>query len=169
VWVPGSSAWVQLTHQSTPALVPATWHSIAKSPLVMAMQEPMARALGWPRKAVGWSDLYRLTDDGWAAYGHPEWGRFQLGQTNPNISTSGLNWTIAAMAAANARPAATLRPADVSAPATQNFVRALELATVHYGKVATEFLADLREADDQNRFLGDGPQRVLDYVSAVAV
>ena len=32
---------------------------------------------------------------GWGAKGHPEWGTFKLGKTNPNFSTSGLSATIA--------------------------------------------------------------------------
>ena len=37
---------------------------------------------------------------GWARNGHPEWGQFRLGKTNPNFSTSGLNATIGAYFAA---------------------------------------------------------------------
>ncbi len=60
------------------------------TPLVIAMPKPMAEALGWPDKALGWSDILALATDpaGWAAYGHPEWGPFRLGKTNPNFSTA---------------------------------------------------------------------------------
>ena len=62
-------------------------------PLVIAMPRPMAEAMGWPAKQIGWRDLFELAQDpdGWARYGHPEWGAFKLGKTNPNFSTSGLN------------------------------------------------------------------------------
>ena len=56
-------------------------------PLVFAMPKPMAEALGWPGKAIGWAELAELAADpkGWAKYGHPEWGAFKLGKTNPNF------------------------------------------------------------------------------------
>ena len=42
-----------------------------RTPLVIAMWEPMARALGWPKKPLGFADILRLADDprGWAAAG----------------------------------------------------------------------------------------------------
>ena len=63
------------------------------TPLVIAMPKPMADALGYPETPIGWADIARLatSDEGWAAYGHPEWGAFKLGKTNPNFSTSGLS------------------------------------------------------------------------------
>ena len=38
--------------------------------------------------------LLSQDDDGWGSAGHPEWGAFKLGKTNPNFSTSGLNATV---------------------------------------------------------------------------
>ena len=101
VWTPASSGWVSLLEQRTlatdrPNLIPASIPKIAASPLVIAMPQPMAQALGWPNKQLGWADLLELSQDstGWARHGHPEWGQFRLGKTNPNFSTSGLNATI---------------------------------------------------------------------------
>ncbi len=89
---------------------------MAKTPLVIAMPEPMARALGWLKRSVGWSDLRGLADDpqGWGRYGHPEWGPFRLGKTNPTVSTAGLNATVFAFAAAVGRQTPTLVPADIA-------------------------------------------------------
>ncbi len=64
------------------------------TPLVIAMPKPMAEALGCPDKPLGWTDILEPVaqrPEGWAAYGHPEWGPFRLGKTNPNFSTSGLS------------------------------------------------------------------------------
>ena len=57
----------------------------------------MAEALGCPDEPIGFADIFELstTPDGWAAFGHPEWGPFRLGKTNPNFSTSGLSALIA--------------------------------------------------------------------------
>ena len=63
------------------------------TPLVIAMPQPMAEATGYPGTPFSWADLLRLSTsgEGWAAIGHPEWGPFRLGKTNPNLSTSGLS------------------------------------------------------------------------------
>ena len=63
------------------------------TPLVIAMPKPMAEALGWPDTPIGFADILALANDpqGWAKFGHPEWGPFKLGKTSPNFSTSGLN------------------------------------------------------------------------------
>ena len=76
------------------------------TPLVIAMPKPMAEALGWPdtpdrlrRPRCRWP----TTPAGWGSVGHPEWGPFRLGKTNPNFSTSGLNFTIAEYYAADGK------------------------------------------------------------------
>jgi Ca-activated chloride channel family protein len=167
VWTPASSGWVRLLEQRTlatdrPKLIPASIPKIAASPLVIAMPRPMAQALGWPKKQLGWTDLLELSrdDTGWARYGHPEWGQFRLGKTNPNFSTSGLNATIGAYFAAT-RLSSDLTEKDLSSPKTRKFVEGVERSVVHYGDTTLTFLSNLQRADDQ----GAG----LSYVSAVAV
>ncbi len=75
------------------------------TPLVIAMPKPMADALGYPATPIGFGDLLALAQDpdGWASKGHPEWGAFKLGKTNPNFSTSGLSATIAQYYAATGK------------------------------------------------------------------
>jgi len=173
VWSPASTEWLTLAGRRAgdaadrflPEEAP---QSIVRSPLVIAMPEPMAQALGWPERDVGWRQLAELaTDpDGWAAYGHPEWGPFRIGKTNPKYSTSGLNATIAAFSAH--RPQSGGRPideplttGDVDDAAAQEFVRRIELSMVHYGQTSLHFLENLRRADDE--------RRALSYISAVTI
>ena len=75
------------------------------TPLVIAMPQPMAEALGYPDTPIGFTDIVALANDpeGWAKFGHPEWGPFKLGKTNPNFSTSGLNFTVAEYYAATGK------------------------------------------------------------------
>jgi Ca-activated chloride channel family protein len=167
VWTPASSGWVRLLEQRTlvtdrPNLIPATTPKIAASPLVIAMPRPMAQALGWPKKRLGWTDVLELgrDDTGWARNGHPEWGQFRLGKTNPNYSTSGLNATIGAYFAAT-RLSSDLTDKDLTNPKTRRFVQGVERSVVHYGDTTLTFLSNLQRADDQ----GAG----LSYISAVAV
>jgi Ca-activated chloride channel family protein len=167
VWTPASSGWVRLLEQRTlaadrPKLIPADTPKIAASPLVIAMPRPMAEALGWPEKQLGWADLLELGSGnaGWARNGHPEWGQFRLGKTNPNYSTSGLNATIGAYFAAT-KLSSDLTDKDVASPKTRKFVEGVERSVVHYGDTTLTFLSNLQRADDQ----GAG----LSYISAVAV
>ena len=122
----------------------------------------MAEALGWPEAEIGWSDILELSraEDGWGAYGHPEWGPFKLGKTNPNFSTSGLSATVAIYyAATGKRTPLTLD--DVGSQSVGEFVRGVEAATVHYGDTTLTFL--------ENMLREDLAGRPLVYASAVAV
>jgi Ca-activated chloride channel family protein len=136
--------------------------SIAQTPLVIAMPRPMAQALGWPKKPLGWGDVLGLTTNpkGWGAFGHPEWGKFKLGKTNPNFSTSGLNATVATYFAATGR-ASDLTAKDVADPAVLRYVRQIESSVVHYGDTTLTFLENLYAAAEK----GQG----LTYISAVTV
>src|SRR5262249_44043494 len=149
VWSPASRSRVALLRQLTqsqdkPDLVPDDLPSVAQSPLVIAMPQPMAQALGWPAKELGWSDILTLARDpsGWASRGHPEWGRFKLGKTNPNFSSSGLNATVATYFVATGR-SSDLTSADVRNPKVVRYVRDVESSVVHYGDTTLTFLQNL--------------------------
>ncbi|MEU0480501.1 MULTISPECIES: substrate-binding and VWA domain-containing protein [unclassified Streptosporangium] len=168
VWSPAASAWVTLLRQqasNTDGTVPVADGKpspIVTAPLVFAMPKPMAQALGWPGKAIGWSELAELAaaPQGWAKYGHPEWGRFKLGKTNPNFSTSGLNATIGAYFAATGTTS-DLTARDVADPKTRRFVQGVEQSIVHYGDISMTFLGNLLRADDRGESMA--------YISAITV
>ena len=68
VWTPAASGWVNLLRVNakgdTGSIVPdGDPQSIANSPLTVAMPKPMAEALGWPAKPIGWKDLATLATD----------------------------------------------------------------------------------------------------------
>jgi Ca-activated chloride channel homolog len=122
----------------------------------------MAEALGYPDTPIGFADVLRLARDpaGWGAYGHPEWGPFRLGKTNPNFSTSALHATIAQYYAASGKTSG-LTLEDLNRPDVQDFARGVESAVVHYGDTTLTFLNNLYRADRRGT--------ALNYVSAVAV
>jgi Ca-activated chloride channel family protein len=98
-WSPASSLWGRLLNfDADKPLVADENPSIVRSPLVIAMWEPMAQALGYPRKPLGFGDILKLarSNAGWADYGRPEYGAFKLVHTNPDYSTSGLSAVVAA-------------------------------------------------------------------------
>lgn len=167
VWSPAASTWVgllrrDLSDNDRPDLVPDDVVSITSTPLVLAMPEPMARALGWPKQQIGWGDVTELANDpaGWASVGHPEWGSFNLGKTNPHLSTSGLAATVGAFVAATGR-SSDLTLADLEDRKVRRFVTAVERSVVHYGDTTLTYLSNLQRADDSGAGLG--------YVSAAAV
>lgn len=168
VWAPQASTWVyllraRLASTRSPQLIPDTpLPSLANSPLVVAMPRPMAVALGWPAKQPSWNDLLNLAENprGWAAAGHPEWGSFRLGKTDPMTSTSGMHALIAAFYAATNK-ASDITAGDVADPQTRAFVARVELSVSHYADTADTFLHNLSAADDGGA--------ALDYVSAVTV
>ena len=102
VWTPAASTWVSLLKSDLTANDRAnivgdspTFASVASTPLVLAMPQPMATALGWPDTPIGWSDVLTLARDpqGWAAKGHPEWGRRPLRKRAKPIRPAGwIGW-----------------------------------------------------------------------------
>ena len=149
-WVPGSTMWGQLLNarlvdQHRRPMAP-NGTPFARTPLVIAMPAPMARALDYPHKAMGWSDLAQLARNkrGWGAYGHHEWGPFRLGKGNPNWSTTGLDATIAL---------------DAS-PTAAGDARALEQSVVYYGDSTQAYF------DNWQRLATKSTGSALTYLSA---
>jgi Ca-activated chloride channel family protein len=166
LWSPASTAWGAVVNQrlseaGQPGIANDS-QRIMITPLVLAMPEPMAEALGWPETDIGWADILALAEnpEGWGSVGHPEWGAFKLGKTNPNFSTSGLSATAAIYYAATGKTA-DLTLDDIADPAVQEFVRGVEAATVHYGDTTLTFL--------DNMYREDQAGRSLTYASAIAV
>ncbi|MGQ0616543.1 MAG: extracellular solute-binding protein [Acidimicrobiia bacterium] len=166
VWSPAASSWGPVVNQrlnrAGGTAIVGKGDPFLLTPLVIAMPEPMAQALGYPGTPVGWADILRLatSTEGWAAFGHPEWGAFKLGKTNPNFSTSGLNALIAQAYAATGKSTG-LSSEDLDQPDVATFAAGVESAVVHYGDTTLTFLNNLYRADQR----GAG----LTYVSAVAV
>ncbi|MDQ2914597.1 MAG: substrate-binding and VWA domain-containing protein [Chloroflexota bacterium] len=168
VWSPAATSWIVLLRQHRTSrdagsgIVSDGAPSLLQSPLVIAMPRPMAEALGWPQREIGWSDVLALARDksGWGSRGHAEWGDFRLGKTNPNISTSGLHALIGTYFAATHR-SSDLTEADIADPAVIDFVKGVDSAVVHYGDTVSTFLRHLRTADERGA--------ALSYVSAIAV
>jgi Ca-activated chloride channel family protein len=70
--------------------------------------------------------------------GHPEWGRFKLGHTQPDLSSSGL-LSVLLEAYAGANKLAGLSVADVEAEPTRALVATVERAIVRYGRSTGSF------------------------------
>ncbi len=152
IWAPASSMWGAILDQrlaeQSDAPMARVGTPFVRTPLVIAMPRPMAEALGWPSNPIGWADIADLaTDDqGWASRGHPEWGAFRLGKTNPEVSTSGLA-SLVAQSYAAAGKVSGLSTSDLSSSSVLNANRDVESAVVHYGGSTTTFLDNWLRAD----------------------
>jgi Ca-activated chloride channel family protein len=166
IWSPAASTWGAIVNERLTSVgqepIANDFQRVMITPLVLGMPRPMAEALGWPETDIGWADVLRLASDpeGWGALGHPEWGDFRLGKTNPNFSTSGLAATAATYYAATGKTTG-LTASDLADPDVLDFVRGVEAATVHYGDTTLTFLDNMYRADQEGRG--------LTYASAVAV
>lgn len=162
IWSPAASGWAGIANERAGRQVAPPGTPFMLTPLVIAMPEPMAEALGWPDESLGFADIVELATnpEGWASVGHPEWGPFRLGKTNPNYSTSGLNFTIAQYYAATGKSGG-LTVEDLARPEAVQFGEDVESAVVHYGDITMTFL--------NNWFATDARGTSLTYASAVAV
>jgi Ca-activated chloride channel homolog len=147
VWSPASSLYIPLATEEWQQtygveLVTGKPNSLVLSPVVIAMWREMAEALGWPDKPIGWAEISRLaiSEQGWAAYGHAEWGSFKLGHTNPEYSNSGLI-SLLSIAYAAAGKQSNLTTTDLISPTLRTVVQNVLANVSHYGS-STGFFAD---------------------------
>ena len=103
VWVPDSSTWLLRLRGAASGFAPTNVTSIARSPVVVAMPEPVAAAVGWPRQKLTWGDLLGQLNTGTA---------LKPGVVEPTRDAAGLAGLLALSAAArdsgaNAREAST--------------------------------------------------------------
>jgi Ca-activated chloride channel family protein len=135
IWSPSASTWLEvLKQESGNPNVAVSSRPLVLTPVVISMWKPMAEALGWPNTPIGWADMLDLINDpqGWGRYGHPEWGRFSWGHTDPEISTTALSTLLAEFYAASGKQR-DLTVADVQSAQSQQFIRALGKGIKHYG------------------------------------
>jgi Ca-activated chloride channel family protein len=155
---PASAVFIKLANAqskaSTGSDLMANTENLVLSPVVIAMWKPMAEALGWPNKPVGWADILNLARNprGWADFGFPQWGRFKFGHTHPAYSNSGLISVLAETYAA-VHKTRDLTMADVEKPSTGEYINAIQQSVVHYGS-STGFFG--------RQMFANGPQ----YLSA---
>jgi Ca-activated chloride channel homolog len=168
VWVPAASTWaseleLQFQQARSPDILPSERPSVATSPLVIAMPKPMAQALGWPQRQLSWGDLATAlrNPQGWAAFGHPEWGPFKLGKTDPKLSEAGLGALLGAgiaVAGQGGRPP-TQAELRSKAPELGSMILEVSRSPGDETDTTTTLLANLQRADEQGKALG--------YISAV--
>ena len=76
IWIPDNYVWVEIMANQGTTTYSDDCQSIASSPLVIAMWRPLAEALGWPGRDLGWLDIGSLAADpsAWAYYSGGQYG-----------------------------------------------------------------------------------------------
>ncbi|WP_229276117.1 substrate-binding and vWA domain-containing protein [Agromyces kandeliae] len=161
LWSPASTVWTERVAAASSASLVGDPVSFTHTPIIFAMPETMAKALGWPDAEIGISDFERLCSDpaGWSSAGKPIWGSFKISKTNPNTSTTGLSAILMQSYEATGKTA-DLTAGDVAA--AEEFSRVFEECVIHYGDTTGKVLTTLYD-ETQNGAGGSG------YVSAVAL
>lgn len=147
IWSPGDMSWIESANEiwrqrHNQLLVSQPCNTMILAPNGFAMWRPMAEALGWPDKPIGWDDLVELAaaPDGWASLGHPEWGTFKFGHTHPDYSNSGL-LMLTALAYSATGKTSGLTPDEVYSETVVEAFRRVELNTYHYGIQSRDLIA----------------------------
>jgi hypothetical protein len=129
VWLPDSSSWLLRLRQQAPAFEPQNGAPVARSPVVVAMPEPVAATVGWPQKQLGWADLLRTITTG---------TRLRTGIVEPSRDAAGLSGLLSLAGAAQAS----------GAQATQATTAALRALATGRAAVREELIARFPRATD---------------------
>src|SRR5262245_59888305 len=82
VWVPDPGLWLAIAGSRPDAarLLPRQAPSIASSPVVTAVRQPIARAFGWPQRPLDAQQVVGafVTPGAFAKLGHPEWSSLRV-------------------------------------------------------------------------------------------
>ena len=109
VWVADSASWLLRLRAAAPAFAFTEDGSLAQSPVVVAMPQPVAEGLGWPRKQLTYADLLTtLTTD----------TTIRPGTVDPSRDAAALSGLLALNAAAAEQPRADAAGAVLRALAT---------------------------------------------------
>jgi hypothetical protein len=107
VWIPDSSTWLERIRAVKPDLVPADAQSVAQSPVVLAVPQPLAKLqLGWPDAKLTWAALLQKMTSGTG---------LKAGIVDPARDASGLSGLLALSTAAAATGGDAAQQATVAA------------------------------------------------------
>jgi Ca-activated chloride channel family protein len=114
VWIPTTSTEVALARETSAAsgMLQESPTSIARSPTVIAMPQPMAQAVGWPDAEFSWDAVAKLAanDNTWAERGHENWGPFKLSLVKGVESEPSMTSVAALIRAVGAIPSSPSSP-----------------------------------------------------------
>jgi len=137
LWSPGEGSWVKLANNHWQNVYSRPFirdtKDVVNVPLIIAMWEPMANALGYPNKPLGWTDIAEVAANpkGWADYGHPEWGKFRWGHAHAEANSGFL--TVLSEVYSCLGKTENMTVDDLKDPSVKGFLKTAESAVEHYG------------------------------------
>ena len=158
LWIPDDESWAGVLASKGQTAFQGNCQSVAESPLVIAMWRPIAEALGWPGRSLGWLDIGSLAADpsSWSYYTGDKYGStLRVGHTHPGLSASGIDTLLAVVHAARSKPTA-LTADDVKDPIVQASVAAFEGTVATFSQSTDKLGQTLKE-------------RGIDYLGAAVV
>lgn len=147
LWVPEDNTWPALLAETGNPAFDNGCLSLAKSPLVIGMWQPVAEALGWPGRDLGWLDIGSLAADpsAWTYYSGGQFGdQLRIGHTHPGVSGSGASTLLAIVQAAQS----TDRPVDAAelqSPIVQASVASFESAVTWFSPSTDALASTMRQ------------------------
>ncbi len=120
-------------------------HPLLKTPLVLVAWQERAEALWGDDPGDNlWNEISQAATDpqGWAAYGHPDWGFFKFGHTNPLKSNSGFMTTILLAYEFHGKTNG-LTTSDIQNQAFQAWFQSIESAITDFGDSTGSYMRDI--------------------------
>ncbi|MDQ7906390.1 substrate-binding domain-containing protein [Phytohabitans sp. ZYX-F-186] len=130
VWISDSSIWLHRLRAAAPGFTPTDGASVALSPVVLAIPEPIAKGLGWPEKKPGLSALLQQILGG---------SGLRAGIVEPTRDAAGMAGLLALAAAAR----------QSGGDAQQTQTAALRLLAAGRSAVSEDLTAKFPQATDQ--------------------
>lgn len=134
LWIPDEDVWISVLADAGNGNFETDCASLAQSPLVIGMWRPVAEALGWPGRSLGWLDIGSLAADpsSWAYYSGGQFGpMLRVGHTHPGLSGTGVSTLLAIVQAAQSK-AEAVSVAEIEQPIVQASVQAFEGAVTWF-------------------------------------
>ncbi|MEM7801891.1 MAG: VWA domain-containing protein [Chloroflexota bacterium] len=156
IWVPENESWADLLVDQGLLAFGEGCVSLASSPLVIGMWQPVAESLGYPGRELGWLDIGSLAADpsAWAYYSGGQYGSsLRIGHTHPGVSGSGTSTLLAIVQAAQSK-AEAVDAAEIDQPIVQSSVGSFSGAVSWFSSSTNELASTMRERG--SGYLGAG-------------
>ncbi len=147
LWIPDDLVWSNLLAEQGQDSFQGDCVSVVESPLVIAMWRPVAEALGWPGRSLGWLDVGSLAADpsAWDYYSGGQFGdRLRLSHTHPGLSGAGASTLLAIVHAAESAQEA-VGVDDIQEPIVQASVSAFEAAVSWFSSSTDDLGRTMKE------------------------
>ncbi len=147
LWIPDNEVWVNVLADRGQISFQGQCASVAQSPMVIALWQPIAESLGWPGRSLGWLDIGSLAADqpAWAYYSGGQFGpALRIGHTHPGLSATGANTLLALVQSAQSKTEA-VTASEIQLPIVQASVGTFEGAVAWFSASTEQLGQTMRE------------------------